>query len=132
MPVNSLTHLHSHKLTLTHRYGGVSCLSTYDLSGDGVEEIVVGRDDGVVEVYSVDDSGQPRLKFTHVSHSQLIGLDVCLCVCVQAVSESVTGVSGGTVGSTHYEEVVLCTYSGRVVGLTRETLTQHTLSQEVS
>lgn len=49
------------------RYGGVSCLSTFDLSGDGVEDIVVGRDDGVVEVYSMDDSNQPRLKFTHVS-----------------------------------------------------------------
>ena len=47
----------------------MSCLSTFDLSGDGVEEMVVGRDDGVVEVYSIDDSGQPRLKFTHVSHT---------------------------------------------------------------
>lgn len=45
----------------------MSCLSTFDLSGDGVEDIVVGRDDGVVEVYSMDDSNQPRLKFTHVS-----------------------------------------------------------------
>ena len=43
------------------------CLSTFDLSGDGVDEIIVGRDDGVVEVYSMDDSNQPRLKFTHVS-----------------------------------------------------------------
>ena len=49
------------------RYGGVTCLSTFDLSGDGVEDIVVGRDDGVVEVYSMDDSNQPRLKYTHVS-----------------------------------------------------------------
>ena len=28
---------------------------------------MVGRDDGVVEVYSMDDSNQPRLKYTHVS-----------------------------------------------------------------
>ena len=54
-------------LSVVYRYGGVACLSTFDLSGDGVEEIVVGRDDGVVEVYSMDDSDQPRLKFTHVS-----------------------------------------------------------------
>ena len=38
---------------------------------------------------------------------------------------------GGTVGSAHYEEVVVCTFSGRVIGLTREPLTQQTLSQEV-
>ena len=55
-----------------YRYGGVSCLSTFDLSGDGVEEIVVGRDDGVVEVYSMNDSDQPRLKFTHVSTTTYI------------------------------------------------------------
>jgi Bardet-Biedl syndrome 7 protein len=95
------------------KYGGVACLSTFDLSGDGVEEIVVGRDDGVVEVYSMDDSDQPRLKFTHV------------------MGESVTGVGGGSVGSAHHEEVVVCTFSGRVIGLTREPLTQQTLSQEV-
>lgn len=70
----------------TCRYGGVSCLSTFDLSGDGVEDIVVGRDDGVVEVYSMDDSNQPRLKFTHVSipqHSELfLEIVFCACVCV--------------------------------------------------
>jgi Bardet-Biedl syndrome 7 protein len=95
------------------RYGGVTCLSTFDLSGDGVEDIVVGRDDGVVEVYSMDDSNQPRLKYTHV------------------LSESVTGVNGGVVGSAHYEEVVVCTYSGRLIGLTREPQSQQSISQEV-
>ena len=63
---------------------------------------------------------------------------VCVCVCVvhvtlfvQVMSESVTGVSGGVVGSAHYEEVVVCTYSGRLIGLTREPQSQHSISQEV-
>ena len=47
------------------------------------------------------------------------------------MGESVTGVGGGSVGSAHHEEVVVCTFSGRVIGLTREPLTQQTLSQEV-
>ena len=47
------------------------------------------------------------------------------------VGESVTGMSGGCVGSAHHEEVVVCTFSGRVIGLTREPLTQQSLSQEV-
>ena len=50
------------------KYGGISCLATSDLTGDGVDDIVVGRDDGVVEVYSVDEANEPRLKFTHVRH----------------------------------------------------------------
>ena len=47
------------------------------------------------------------------------------------MGESVTGVGGGSVGSAHHEEVVVCTFSGRVIGLTREPLTQQTISQEV-
>lgn len=49
------------------KYGGISCLATSDLTGDGLPDILVGRDDGVVEVYGLDDSSEPRLCFTHVS-----------------------------------------------------------------
>ena len=68
----------------------MSCLSTFDLSGDGVEEVVVGRDDGVVEVYSMDEASQPRLKFTHVScslslyHTTLVW-NYVVCVCLVRV-----------------------------------------------
>ena len=64
------------------KYGGISCLSTFDLTGDGVPEIVVGRNDGVVEVYSVDESSQPCLKFTQVRlRLDTAPLLVCVCVC---------------------------------------------------
>ncbi|CAG5962415.1 unnamed protein product [Menidia menidia] len=33
--------------------------------GDGVQDVLVGRDDGTVEVYSVDGSGEPSLRFEH-------------------------------------------------------------------
>ena len=56
------------------KYGGISCISTWDITGDGVADIIVGRDDGVVEVYGFEDSDEPRLQFTHVS-------PVCVCVC---------------------------------------------------
>lgn len=52
-------------------------------------------------------------------------------MCVQVMNESVTGVSGGIVGSTHYEEVVVCTYSGRLIGLTREPQSHYSISHEV-
>ena len=48
------------------KYGGISCMATSDLSGDGVADILVGRDDGVVEAYHMDESNEPRLCFTHV------------------------------------------------------------------
>lgn len=42
-----------------------------------------------------------------------------------------TSVDGGSVGSADYEEVVVATYSGRVMGLTREPVQQQPISQEV-
>ena len=45
---------------------GITCISTFDMTGDGNQDILVGRDDGTVEVYTLDDSGEPRLKATHV------------------------------------------------------------------
>lgn len=48
------------------KYGGISCLATSDVTENGLDEILVGRDDGVVEVYSLDESNEPRLRFTYV------------------------------------------------------------------
>ena len=84
--------------------------------------MLVGREDGVVEVYSFDESGEPRIQFTHVS--------MCVCVCCmlrscpsphQVMGESITAVCGGKVGSTSQSELILSTFSGQVIGLTRDT-----------
>ena len=40
------------------------------MTGDGNQDILVGRDDGTVEVYALDDSGEPRLKASHVRMQQ--------------------------------------------------------------
>uniref|UniRef100_H2Y5K3 Bardet-Biedl syndrome 7 protein homolog n=1 Tax=Ciona savignyi TaxID=51511 RepID=H2Y5K3_CIOSA len=85
-------------------YGGVSCLSHYDITGDGVPELIVGRDDGRVEILSYDAADEPTLRFSH------------------NFNESVTAVQGGVVGSLGFEEVVVSTYSGWVTGLTTEHL----------
>ena len=61
------------------RYGGITAIATSDLTGDGVCDIVVGRDDGVLEVYGFEDSDEPRLKFTHVS-GHLCPLYSSMCV----------------------------------------------------
>ncbi|XP_055081065.1 Bardet-Biedl syndrome 7 protein isoform X1 [Periophthalmus magnuspinnatus] len=82
--------------------GGILCVDTYDIIGDGVSDVLVGRDDGTVEVYGFDSSGDPTLRFEHV------------------LSESVTSIQGGCVGKESYDEVVAATYTGWVTGLTTE------------
>lgn len=82
--------------------GGILCVDTYDIIGDGVSDILVGRDDGTVEVYALDSEGEPTLRFEHV------------------LTESVTSIQGGCVGKESYDEVVTATYTGWVTGLTTE------------
>ncbi|CAN9514593.1 unnamed protein product [Ophioblennius macclurei] len=82
--------------------GGILCMDTYDIIGDGVNDILVGRDDGTVEVFGFDGSSEPAVRFEHV------------------LSESVTAVQGGCVGKEGYDEVLTSTYTGWVTGLTSE------------
>lgn len=49
----------------------------------------------------------------------------------QVFNESIASIGGGTVGSSNYQEVTVATYSGRVVGLTREPIVPKPISQEV-
>lgn len=35
--------------------------------GDGVKDLLVGRDDGMVEMYSFDNANEPVLRFDQVS-----------------------------------------------------------------
>ncbi|XP_034037925.1 Bardet-Biedl syndrome 7 protein [Thalassophryne amazonica] len=82
--------------------GGILCIDTHDIIGDGVSDILVGRDDGTVEVYGFDHAGEPALRFE------------------QVLSESVTSIQGGCVGKDSYDEVLTTTYTGWVTGLTTE------------
>ncbi|XP_061690651.1 Bardet-Biedl syndrome 7 protein isoform X2 [Syngnathoides biaculeatus] len=84
------------------RKGGILCLDTYDITGDGVSDVLVGRDDGTVAVYGFDSGNEPTLRFEH------------------ALSESVTSIQGGCVGKESYDEVLTATYTGWVTGLTTE------------
>ncbi|XP_044219978.1 Bardet-Biedl syndrome 7 protein isoform X1 [Thunnus albacares] len=82
--------------------GGILCIDTYDIIGDGLNDILVGRDDGTVEVYGFDNASEPTLRFEHV------------------LSESVTSIQGGCVGKESYDEILTATYTGWVTGLTTE------------
>lgn len=43
------------------------CIDSFDIVGDGVKDLLVGRDDGMVEVYSFDNANEPVLRFDQVS-----------------------------------------------------------------
>ena len=55
------------------QYGTIQCLDNFDITGDGVRELVVGRHDGTIEVYAYEDGEdvEPTLRFSHVRSSSL-------------------------------------------------------------
>ncbi|XP_048473582.1 Bardet-Biedl syndrome 7 protein isoform X3 [Rhincodon typus] len=89
-------------LALHNGNGGVLCVDYYDVLGDGVKELLVGRDDGIVEMYGFNDNNEPVLRFEHT------------------LAESITSIQGGCVGKEGYDEVLTATYTGWVMGLTTE------------
>ena len=46
---------------------GLLCIDNFDITSDGVLDLIVGRDDGLVEVYSYDEADEPIHRYTHVS-----------------------------------------------------------------
>ncbi|XP_048589295.1 Bardet-Biedl syndrome 7 protein homolog [Nematostella vectensis] len=97
-------HTPNHKWEIPNekRNGSILALETFDITADGVADILVGRDDGVVEVYGFDEMDEPVHRFS------------------QTMSESITSIAGGCVSAAGYDELVVGTYAGWVVGLTTE------------
>lgn len=48
-------------------FKGILCVDSFDIMGDGVKDLLVGRDDGMVEVYSINNANEPVLRFDQVS-----------------------------------------------------------------
>lgn len=47
---------------------GVLALETYDITADGVPDVLIGRDDGLVEVYGFDEMEEPVHRFKQVKN----------------------------------------------------------------
>ena len=70
---------------------GVLCIDTYDILGDGVKDILVGRDDGTVEVYGFDSSNEPTLRFEHVSPQIIFFIILCHILLALYISSEIQG-----------------------------------------
>lgn len=87
-----------------NRAGAVTSLDLFDVVGDGVNQLIVGREDGLVELHAFLEDGKPEKRFSH------------------RLADSVTTVCGGFVAIPKFAEIVCCTFSGMVSALTTEPL----------
>ena len=54
-------------LNLLSKSAGVLALETFDITADGVPDVLVGRDDGLIEVYGFDEMDEPVHRFKQVT-----------------------------------------------------------------
>lgn len=88
----------------------VTCLDTFDLYGNGKEELIVGRRDGTIQV------------FTTMLENNEFEMDCQQLLYEENFNESISCVFGGCIGVAGYTEIISCTYTGKVFGLTTRTL----------
>jgi Bardet-Biedl syndrome 7 protein len=82
----------------------INALHCYDLTKDGVNDILCGRDDGSVQVFSFDLSPEPVMNFN------------------ENVNESIRSIVAGNIIKEGFDEIVVGTFSGKVVSYTTEEL----------
>ena len=103
-----------------------NCIRVDDITGDGVNDLIVARDSGLVQVFSLGEgsdgtgpNSRGEMEFAAQEHSWTPTLRV-----EHEVGESVRSLDVGVVRTPGYDELLLCTYSGRVLSLTTESLSE--------
>lgn len=93
------------------RRSRVCALHTEDITKSGAMDVLVGRDDGNFEVWSLGDAGAALNSGRLESVPPTLTFEACL-------QESIQGMDSGNVTGGDHNEVVLSTYGGRVLVFT--------------
>ena len=99
----------------SQRLAGITGLATCDVNQDGVPDIFVARQDGSVEVHTFGalanaiDGGSNRMG------PEGEELPVLAWRSATSSSEGVTGISSGAITSNKPDEIVVSTYSGKIM-----------------
>ncbi|XP_066257169.1 Bardet-Biedl syndrome 7 protein homolog [Euwallacea similis] len=83
----------------------IICIESYDMSGGGTKNLILGRQDGNIEIYSVNMRDK-------MDTTSLIFLENC--------NECIMSLQCGIIAAKGYDEVLAVTYSGRIFGLTTQ------------
>uniref|UniRef100_A0A8R1E265 Uncharacterized protein n=1 Tax=Caenorhabditis japonica TaxID=281687 RepID=A0A8R1E265_CAEJA len=79
----------------------VTTISCYNVTGGQFPDIIVGKEDGLIEIYTIDETDNPHL----------FGTFSC--------EESITGISCGNVSSKTEIDIIVCTFTGWLFSLAK-------------
>lgn len=84
---------------------GITSIALYDINKDNVPEIILGREDGRVEVFKIsvdNESAEPVRIFC------------------RDIGQSVRSIEVGVVNTVDYPEIIVAAYSGKIISFTTE------------
>jgi Bardet-Biedl syndrome 7 protein len=85
----------------------INCINVYDINKDGVAEIIIGRDDGRIEVFKIQPDNV---------------LAEPVRIFCKDIGESVRSIESGIVNTPDYPEILVAAYSGKLISFTTEPL----------
>ena len=99
------------------RISAVTAISVCDINRDNVGEIVVGRDDGRIEVY---------LQTNCMNHSNgnVKKFSPPQMIFSREINESIRSIDCGLVNSTEFYEIIIAAYSGKIISFTTEAVNE--------
>ncbi|EYC05785.1 hypothetical protein Y032_0080g1357 [Ancylostoma ceylanicum] len=83
----------------TKSSGAITAITCYPFTNSDYPDILIGKDDGILEIYSVDSE------------------DNCTFIGSYHCEESITGIGCGRISSEEEDEIVVCTYTGWLFSL---------------
>ncbi|XP_066154272.1 Bardet-Biedl syndrome 7 protein homolog isoform X2 [Euwallacea fornicatus] len=105
LDVESLQGFQRWLITNEKNASSIICIESYDMSGGGTKNLILGRQDGNIEIYNVNMHDE-------MDKTSLIFLENC--------NECIMSLQCGIVATKGYDEVLAVTYSGRIFGLTTQ------------
>lgn len=55
-----------------HSIKGITCITNFDVTCNGYLDIIIGRDDGWIEIYELDELEQPVIRYSIVGICDLM------------------------------------------------------------
>uniref|UniRef100_T1GR45 Bardet-Biedl syndrome 7 protein homolog n=1 Tax=Megaselia scalaris TaxID=36166 RepID=T1GR45_MEGSC len=95
----------------------ITCLDTYDLDGEGKDQLIIGRRDGTVQIYTM-----PMGNELDVEPRQIYK---------EVFPESISAIQAGCVYSNGFIEIVVLSYNGSIFGLTTQVISVSLSDKEV-
>ncbi|CAD6185854.1 unnamed protein product [Caenorhabditis auriculariae] len=91
--------------------GAITAITCFTLTGSHFPDVIIGKEDGVVEIYTVDETDKCSLHGYFVSASR----DENDVIRLKQCDETITSIACGYVSSPDEPEIVVCTHTGEFV-----------------